>query len=167
MRQIHLLVIAVGCLIAGPVLVFRFFSELPTLEDLTKVSGIVQFHTETRSTRRTTTTYPVLIIDDVPTRFKYLDWFPKADTITTLVRANDKVSIWTDRGGNDWVWQIEQDGKLVVPYSAIRNAVESNRRDDWLFGGEAFILGIAASVMLLYDFLWVRKHGGGSGSGRF
>jgi hypothetical protein len=146
MRNLRLLVIAVGCLIAGPVLVFRFFSALPSLEKLDKVSGVVQFDTETRSTRSTSTQYPVFIVGG--DRYKYLDWFPKADSITSFVRAGDQVAIWTDKGANEWVWQIEQDGKLVMPYSDVRNAVASNKRFDWIIGGGVFFLGLIASGML-------------------
>ena len=148
MNQVRLVVLAVGCLIGSVFLFVRCLSGLPALKDLTEVSGVVRFGMETVRSRRSTTDYPVLILDGSPTRYKYLVWFPKSDEITRLVRAGAPVTIWTDKGRNDWVWQIEQYGELVVPYSDIRHAAWKNQQFDWIAAGVMLVLGIAATVGL-------------------
>lgn len=148
MNQLRLILIAVGCLIGGPVLLVRGFTPLPSLEKLEKVSGIVRFDTGSRSTRRSRTEYPVLTIAGVPTRFAYLDWFPRSNRLTSLVRAGENVTIWTDRGRHDWVWQIEQGGQVIIPYAEVRNAIQSNEQWNWLFGCGLIALGIVVSVKL-------------------
>lgn len=145
MRQLRLLLVGAICLIGGIVLLLRSFSEPIPIEKLEKVSGKVRLDYDTRSYRGFSEQYPVFVIKG--SRYKYLDWFPNAEGITSLVRDGEEVTIWTDRGDNNWVWQIEQNGQIVIPYSEVRNAIASNTRFDWLWGGGLFSIGIVGIVM--------------------
>src|SRR2546427_10662553 len=113
-RRFRLLIIGVGCLIAGVVLIVRYYTALPKLEDLRPVTGEVRLELGTRTTRRSQHHYPILVFNDSPNKYKYLDWFPKADDIPTMIRAADTITIWTDRGERNWIWQIERAGQLLV-----------------------------------------------------
>lgn len=148
--SIRLAVIAIGCLIGGPFMLYRSMtaSSPPTLEQLTKVSGILRVDSEERSTRRSTYRYPVLLVDGSSTRFKYLDWFPNSESIPQLVHAGQPATIWGDAGVNDFVWQVEQDGKIIVPFADVRSAIVANRQYDWLFGVGGIGLGLGAAFML-------------------
>jgi len=150
MSVIRLAVIAIGCLIGGPYMLYRSATSAnpPTLEQLTKVSGIVQLDTEVRSTRRSRTTYPVLIVSGAATRYKYLDWFPRSEEIPQLVQTGRPVTLWTDADAINYVWQIEQEGKIVIPYDDIRGAIVANNKYNWLFGVGGIVLGLGAAFGL-------------------
>ncbi len=128
-QQLRLVVIAVGCLIGGCTLIFRSFAGVPRFEDLTEVSGVVKLDTDSTWTRGGAIRYPVLIVDSSPVRYKYLDWFPRVKEVLTAIHAGDRITLWTD-SKNNWVWQIENDGRRVVSYAEVRAAVVSNGRFD-------------------------------------
>jgi hypothetical protein len=151
-RQLYLLALSLGALVGGGVLLVRYFSGLPALDELEKVSGTVQLDAEVSSSRWGTTRYPVLVVGEPSNRFKYLEWFPKSDSVTRLVRAGERATIWTDRDENGWVWQIEQRGRLVIQYAEVRDAVASNQRFDWLLGGGMLAVGIFGFVKLWHHF---------------
>ena len=139
-------VIAVGCLIAGVSLLVRsyLYSRPTPLESLQKVTGTVKLETGIRGDEE----YPVLVIDRE--RYKYLDWFPNADTLPTTLRSGETISIWTDAKTNRWVWQIERNGEQLVPYAAVHDAVAANKAWDPVLGVFVFVLGIVGSVRLAY-----------------
>ncbi len=146
-RQLQLLVIAVGCLIAAPILLIRSATSLPELAELEQVEGDLRLEIGSRGTRRRTS-YPVLRLGQHATPFAYLDWFPNSSELARGLQQGVPAKIWSDRGGNDWVWQIEQDGNIVVAYADVRAAIEHNNRFDVWFGIGAFGLSLAAAWML-------------------
>ena len=143
-HQICLVFMTVIFLCGAYIILNRYFSEIPAIDELEKVSGIVQFETESKGGGNK---YLVMVVGDE--RCKYLSWFPHADKMRALVRAGRPATIWTDKGANDWVWQIEQDDALVVRYADMRNAAASNKRFGWLLGG-LMILMAGHSVFKLY-----------------
>jgi len=145
MRQLRLLVVAIGGFIAGAVLITRYYAELPRLDELSQVSGEVRFDTETRTSRYSSARYPVLMLGGSSVRYTYLDWFPRADELTDLVRPGDHITIWTDPEKR-WVWQIEKNSGLVIRYEEVRDAVASNERFDLILGIGMLIVGALASV---------------------
>jgi hypothetical protein len=91
----------------------------------------------------------VLIVGQSPTRYKYLDWYPKADSIASLLRREEPVTIWTDRDGENWVWQVEQGGKVIASFDEIRETVKQHRRFDWAIGGAIILVGLRAAAVFL------------------
>jgi len=81
-------------------------------------------------------------------RFKYLDWFPNSGNITSLVREGEEATVWTDMKENQWVWQIEQGGRVVVDYSEIRAAVGSNKQFDLILGLCLIGVGVACAIFV-------------------
>jgi hypothetical protein len=151
-RRVRLLIIAIGCLVACPVLLYRYYAGMPEFAELSKVSGEVRLKMESRRARRSTSTYPVLTFLETPGTYHYLDWFPRAEQIPTLVRPGNQITIWTDAGRNNWVWQIEKDNQLIVSYQEVRDAVESNERYTIIGVPVLLAIGVFASVMVYRDF---------------
>jgi hypothetical protein len=147
MRQVRLFVIAAGCLVAGPLLVYRHFAGLPQFDELSKVAGTVGVETTTRTTRYAKHRHPVLVVSGSSTRYSYLDWFPRVEEIPRLLKDGDEVTLWIEPGRN-WVWQIERGGEQLVSYQEIRDAVAANERFNLLIGSAVFLLGVAAAFML-------------------
>lgn len=119
MALLRVVVLAVGCLASGTYLMVRQMWEapLPAKEVLQAVSGTLQLETGVRTSRRSWTEYPVLVIGGQ--RYTYMEWFPDADTLPDRIRTGDTVSILAD-AENKWVWQIERNGEVIVPYAAVR-----------------------------------------------
>lgn len=152
LRNLRLLIIAVACLVGGVVLILHPFAVVPALDELTKVTGEVTVVMETRRTRYTSPQYPVLTVRGSSGRYKYLDWFPRAEEIPAMLNPGDRVTLWTDAGKLDWVWQIERDGQIIIPYQDVRDAVAAN----WLFypilGVVVLSIGVGAAYFLYRSY---------------
>jgi hypothetical protein len=145
-RQFRLLFVTVLTLAAGPYMIGRdLLSAPPSFDDLEKVVGAVEFEEEARASGRE---HLVLVVGKSSNRFKYLEWFPKAEFLTFLIKPGEDCAVWTDRDREGWVWQIEQHGETLISYDDVRAAVCSNQRLDWLFGAILVLVGIFGAVAL-------------------
>jgi len=152
MKPFRFIMISIGCLIGGPSLIARYFAALPPLESMEMVSGQVRFATDCRRSGRRSIDYPVMTFNGSPTRYKYMEWFPRAHDIAALVRPGEPVTIWTDRDGDQWVWRIEQGGVQITTYEEIRAAVKEHRRFDWMVGSVLILIGVGTGIV------FVRRH---------
>ena len=81
--------------------------------------------------------------------FGYLDWFPEPERISQL-KPGDRVRLLSDTpNGNRWIWNLEKDGRTVVPYDDVLAAVRHNSSVDPYI---ALVLALLGSY-LLFAFL--------------
>jgi hypothetical protein len=142
MRRIRQLIAITCCFIAAPILIYRSVTGLPSESELTKVEGIVtEVLMVKRSNKYEQTTHPAIAISGYDELFLYLDWFPRPEALTQELRQGDHIVVLSDTGENNWLWQVQKDGNLIVEYADIRKAVASNNRLDPLLGGGLLIAG--------------------------
>jgi len=142
MRHTRQLFATIGCFIAAPVLIYRSFVGLPSESDLTRVDGTVtEVLLVERSNKYGNKVHPAITLAGRTEVFRYLDWFPRPETILQTIRPGDHIVILSDIGKNEWIWQIERDGNIIVDYEDIKGAVASNNRFDPILGTGLLLVG--------------------------
>lgn len=154
MKSIRLVIAVGACFIGAGVLLWRsYVQSLPRREQLEKIDAAVS---ETgmghRNSRRSNATFPVLRLNGRSETFKYLDWFPKLEVISSEIKAGDQVTILSDTERNLWIWEVQKDGRTIVSYDEILAAVRDNNRFDPLLG---FLLA-GAGVFGIYRLMKLR-----------
>jgi hypothetical protein len=131
-------IVAVG---VGIFFLVRYFADLPTLEQLTTVSGdVVNAEVKTQRTRRTRSEYLAVQIGSHPTVF-YRDRFPDFEKIVGTIKQGDRVTAWVDAGDSN-IWQLERGGERLVSYEQIAEAEKSNNRMNGLLGAVFVVVGL-------------------------
>lgn len=153
MKKIRLIVIFIGCISASYLFISRYLEGVPNLEELEKFSGSVSYEEKIRRSKYTSSKYYLVRLKEPNQlfsylQFSYLDWFPDMEKLPQKAQPGKNVILWSDYGKNNWVWQMSVDGKIIVSYEEIAEAVEENRRFDLILGIAVLILGIFAGLML-------------------
>ncbi len=145
-RDIGQAAFAIGLIVLGAILVGRWFVPLPTLEEMEPVTGFARFGSESLTGHGR----PVFVmVGDRVERFEYVDWFPEYERLLVRLRSTVLSTVWVDRGEGDRIWQIEQNGTLLVEYDEVREAVADNERFDWVFGAVLLAVGIVFGIGIL------------------
>lgn len=139
--------VALVFLIFGPYMLIRPYIDPVKVpfESLQRVDGPATVDIEVRRSRRSTSSHPVIIINGQ--KYHYLDSAPGADDLMETIRPGERISIWTD-AKNNWVWQIERNGELIVTYDEIQKVVIANRSLDPVFGVGSIIVGVVIAWRL-------------------
>ena len=87
-----------------------------------------------RKNRYAEASFPVLKLSGRNEAFKYLDWFPNPEVISTEIKAGDQVTVLSDTDRNVWIWEVRKDGKTIVSYEDVYSAVRGNNRFDPYLG---------------------------------
>ncbi len=131
-----------GLLRGGIGILVHYFKPQPRLDQLDKLTGIVQHTTGEYTVSQKTVQYPALRIGESRERYGYMNWFPRSSQLTSVVRAGEPATIWTDSGNNKFIWQIEQNGQTLVRYEEIRDAIIANNQAEIILGPLVLLLGV-------------------------
>jgi hypothetical protein len=153
-NQIKMLILAGFCLVGAVILGWRtFMHPLPTKAQLTAFEGTVS---DVRMVPRSPSpvTYPMLHLVGESGGFGYLDWFPEPERISQL-KPGDRVRLLSDTpNGNRWIWNLEKDGRTVVPYDEVFAAVRYNNRFDPYL---ALVVALLGGFMLFSFIKSIKK----------
>jgi hypothetical protein len=142
----------VVCLVVGGMLVNRYFTGIPALEQLTPVEGMVTAaDQETRRSRRSQSQVLVVRVGDAAPAY-YLERFPEFDRVVGAVKPGDRVSARVDVGGDNYIWQLDRGGDRVVSYAQVAEAQRENDRGLGLFGVLFLVVGVGVLVAMLLQW---------------
>jgi hypothetical protein len=156
LNQIKMLILAGLCLVGGVRFAWRIcMHPPPTKAQLTMFDGTVS-HVQMVPRSPSPVTYPMLHLVGETEGFGYLDWFPEPERISEL-KPGDWVRLLSDTpNGNRWIWNLEKDGRTVVPYDEVLATVRHNDRFDPYFASALVLVG---SYMLFFFVRSVKKSG--------
>jgi len=142
----------VACLIAGAMLLSRYLSGLPPLDQLTAVSGdVVSADVEERRSRRSKSKHLVVRIGDKPAAY-YVDRFPEYEQVVGSIKAGDRVTAWVDVGNNNYIWQLDKGDKRIVSYEQVAAAQRSNDSGNALFGVLFLVFGVGTIGVMFWKW---------------
>jgi hypothetical protein len=140
----------IASLIVGVMLVSRYYSGLPALDQLTTVTGdVASADVETRRSRRSQSQFLAVRIGDNPAA-SYLDRFPDFERIAATIKPGDRVTAWVDVGQNNYIWQLDKGGERLVSYDQVAEAQRSNSRNNALFGILFLVVGLGTLVVMMW-----------------
>jgi hypothetical protein len=143
---------AVVCLVVGFMLLGRYFSGVPALDQLTKVEGTVtSAEVETRKSRRSQSEMLAVHVGDAPRAF-YSSKFPDYERIVAEVKPGDRVTAWVDVGGKNYIWQLERNGQRLASYDQVAEVQRSNDRSNGLLGILFLVVGLGILASQLWKF---------------
>jgi hypothetical protein len=146
---------AVVCLIVGVMFLSRYFFGVPAFEQLTKVEGqVTSAEVETRKSRRSQSQLLAVQVGDAPRAF-YSSRFPDYERIVEAIKPGDRVTAWVDAGGNNYIWQLEEDGERLASYDQVAEVQRSNDRNNALLG----VLFLVVGLGILGAQLWQWRRG--------
>jgi hypothetical protein len=171
--------LALGLITFAAAFYLMFFHRytFPPKESLEVLSGVVKT-VEGDQVHRSQWRYFVTL-NNHPGKFTYEEWFPwarrnrkvvepgkgegiKLDRVKGWeqsrfqeeVKAGDKVKIWVDTKGDNWICQIEKYLNVLISYEDVKKKTESEKRTSSIIGG---VLALIASLTFLGFYLNIRK----------
>ena len=145
------ILIPLACFAGGIGILVHYFKPQPRLDQLDKITGIVEHTTGEYNVSQKTVQYPALRIGESRERYGYMNWFPRSSQLTSVVRAGEPATIWTDSGNNKFIWQIEQNGQTMVRYEEIRDAIIANKQAEIFLGPMVLLLGVYFSYTAIRE----------------
>ena len=143
MKNTRQFIAILGCVIGGSVLLHRsIFVPIPQKEDLTELTGFVaSIDMEKNGRMFSGKKHPVIRFQEDTQKYSYLDWFPNPKKVNKI-RTGDHITILSDKGRYNWIWEIRIEEYTIIDYDSVREAVFDNRKFDPLLGGGLLAIGL-------------------------
>ncbi len=140
--------------IGATAMMFGPFFSTPSLEKCKKISGPVEVETGSEVVQGRSVSCHEFHVGGNIRGAKYLPWFPDYNRIITMIQPDQPVTIWTDSDKKGWIWQIEQNGQIIVSHAEIYATCWEIEKKDRYIGGCLMYLMATGTTWFCFKYLF-------------
>ena len=148
MNLLKVIIVLSGVLVAATAMMFGPYFTAPSLKKCRQVTGLVTFWPASQMVSGKALPCHHLTVPDDPRGGKYLPWCPQFGRLPTLLTPDQPATLRIAPGEKNWIWQIEQNGKIIVSYDEIyASGWEYDKQDRMIGGSLCYVLFVVFLVV--------------------